>query len=120
MSYVDGFLIPVPEGKKDAYRKLAEDAAPIFLEHGALQVVETWGDDVPHGKVTDFFGAVKCEEGENVVFSWIIWPDKATRDEGNRKVMNDPRMKMPDDEMPFDGQRMMFGGFEVLVDTGSK
>ena len=120
MSYVDGFLIPVPEGKKEAYRKMAEDAAVVFLDHGALHVVETWGNDVPHGKVTDFYGAVKCEEGESVVFSWIVWPDKATRDEGNKKAMNDPRMKIPDDGMPFDGQRMIFGGFEVMVEAGGK
>ncbi len=120
MSYVDGFVIPVPQGQKEAYRKLAEDAAVIFREHGALHVVETWGNDVPEGKVTDFYGAVKCEQGENVVFSWITWPSREARDEGNRKVMADPRMKMPDGGMPFDGKRMIFGGFEVIVESGSK
>lgn len=119
MSYVDGFVIPVPEGQKDAYRKMAEEAAVLFREAGATHVVECWGNDVPEGKVTDFYGAVKTEKGENVVFSWITWPSKEARDEGNRKVMADPRMKMPDD-MPFNPQRMIFGGFEVIVEAGSK
>ena len=119
MCYVDGFVIPVPEGNKEAYRKIAQDAAVIFRDHGALHVIEAWGNDVPKGKVTDFHGAVKCEEGENVVFSWIVWPSKEARDEGNKRVMEDPRMKM-DGDMPFDGQRMIFGGFEVIVESGSK
>ena len=119
MAYVDGFLIPVPEGKKEAYRKLAAMAAPIFREHGALRVVECWGNDVPHGKTTDFFMSVKAEEGENVVFSWIVYPSKEVRDEANRKVFEDERMKMSGD-MPFDGKRMIFGGFEVLVDEGNE
>ncbi len=119
MSYVDGFVIPVPEGQKDAYRKMAEEAAVLFREAGATHVVECWGNDVPEGKVTDFYGAVKTEKGENVVFSWITWPSKEARDEGNRKVMADPRMKMPD-VMPFNPQRMIFGGFEVIVEAGGK
>jgi uncharacterized protein YbaA (DUF1428 family) len=117
MSYIDGFVIPVPAGKKDAYREMAAKAAPIFREHGATRIVECWGDDVPDGKVTDFKRAVKAEPGENVVFSWIVWPSKAVRDEGSKKVMNDPRMKMGDD-MPFDGKRLIYGGFEILLDTG--
>ncbi|MEN3952087.1 DUF1428 domain-containing protein [Iodidimonas sp. SYSU 1G8] len=115
MSYVDGFVIAVPTENKEAYRKLAADAAVIFRDHGALHVVECWGDDVPEGKVTDFRGAVKAEPGETVVFSWIVWPSKAARDEGNDKVMADPRMDMGA-EMPFDGKRMIFGGFEPIVD----
>src|SRR3954468_9025593 len=90
MSYVDGFVIPVPEGKKDAYRDAAATAAPIFREHGALRIVECWGDDIPDGKVTDFKRAVKAEAGENVVFSWIEWPSKAVREEAYPKVMSDP------------------------------
>ena len=117
MSYVDGFVIPLPAGKKEAYRQMAAKAAPIFREHGATRIVECWGDDVPDGKVTDFKGAVKAEPGENVVFSWVVWPSKAARDEGNRKIMSDPRMKMTSD-MPFDGKRLIFGGFEVLLETG--
>ncbi|MEN3975527.1 DUF1428 domain-containing protein [Emcibacter sp. SYSU 3D8] len=119
MSYVDGFVIPVPEDQKDAYRKMAEEAAVLFREAGATHVVECWGNDVPEGKVTDFHGAVKAEPGENVVFSWITWPSKEARDEGNRKVMADPRMKMPD-VMPFNPQRMIFAGFEVIVEAGEK
>lgn len=118
MSYVDGFVIPVPTGNKEAYRELAAKAAPIFLEHGATRVVECWGDDVPDGKVTDFRRAVSAAEGEVVVFSWIVWPSKSARDEGNKKVMADPRMKM--DGAPFDGKRMIFGGFSMLFDTGSE
>ncbi len=88
----------------------------VFKEHGATRVVECWGDDVPDGKVTDFKRAVNAEAGENVVFSWVVWPSKEARDAGNKKIMDDPRMKMHED-MPFDGRRMIFGGFSVLVDT---
>ncbi len=115
-TYVDGFILPVPEGKRDAYRELAEKAAAIFQEHGALRDVEAWANDVPKGEVTDFYRAAKASEGETVVFSFIEWPDKQTRDEGWKKVMDDERMK-PDGEMPFDGQRMFWGGFERIVDT---
>ena len=114
MAYIDGFVIPVPEGKKDAYRKIAAQAAPIFKEYGALDVWECWGDDVPDGKVTDFKTAVKCEPGENVVFSWIVWPSKEVRDAGQEEVMNDPRMNMKPEDMPFSGQRMIYGGFTPL------
>jgi uncharacterized protein YbaA (DUF1428 family) len=116
MSYIDGFVIPVPVGKRDAFREAAEKAAMVFKEHGATRVVECWGDDVPDGKVTDFKRAVNAEAGENVVFSWVVWPSKEARDAGNKKIMDDPRMKMHED-MPFDGRRMIFGGFSVLVDT---
>jgi uncharacterized protein YbaA (DUF1428 family) len=120
MAYIDGFLIPVPAGKKQAYLDMAAMAAPIFKEHGALQVVECWGDDIPDGKVTDFKMAVKAEPGENVVFSWIVWPSKEARDAGNAKVMTDPRMNVPPDGMPFDGKRMIFGGFVPLLDTAEQ
>jgi uncharacterized protein YbaA (DUF1428 family) len=116
MAYVDGFLIAVPTAKREAYHDLAAMAAPIFREHGALSVVECWGDDVPEGKVTSFPMAVKLEPGETVVFSWIVWPSREARDAGNAKVMADPRMQPPG-EMPFDGKRMIFGGFEVLVEA---
>jgi len=116
MTYVDGFVVPVPPGKKEAYREIAALAATIFKEHGAIRVVECWGDDVPDGKVTDFKRAVDAQAGETVVFSWIEWPSKAARDEGSKKVMSDPRLKM--DDMPFDGKRMIYGGFAVMLDTG--
>ncbi len=116
MSYIDGFIVPVPANRKAAYREMAAKAAPIFKEHGATRMVECWGDDLPDGKLTDFKRAVQAEPGENVVFSWIIWPSKAARDAGNKKVMEDPRMKMGDD-MPFDGKRLVYGGFDLLLDT---
>jgi uncharacterized protein YbaA (DUF1428 family) len=118
MSYVDGFVIPVPLDKKQAYEELARLAAPIFHEYGALRVVECWGSALPDGKVTDFRRSVQAEEGENVVFSWIVWPSKEVRDAGQAKVMSDPRMKVPGGKMPFDGKRMIFGGFDVMLDTG--
>ena len=116
MSYVDGFVVPVPAANKEAYRAMAAKAAPIFREHGATRLVECWGDDVPVGKVTDFHGAVKAEEGEQVVFSWIEWPSREARDAGMAKVMADERMK-PEGDMPFSGQRMIYGGFAVIVDA---
>lgn len=118
MSYVDGFLIPVPKGKKDEYFKTASEFASIFKEFGALQVVECWGDDIPKGKQTDFFMAVKAEEEESVVFSWVFWPSKEARDLGNQKMFEDDRVKNHA-VMPFDGKRMVFGGFEVLLDTNA-
>ena len=113
--YIDGFLVPVPKGNKDAYRAMAEKHWPIFKEFGATGMVECWGDDVPKGKLTDFYGAVKAEDGEVVVFSWITWPDKAARDAGMKKMMEDERMKNMKD-MPFDGKRMIFGGFQPILD----
>ena len=114
MSYVDGFVVAVPTEKKEAYKKLALEAAAIFKEYGALNVVECWGDDVPEGKLTSFPMAVKLEANETVVFSWVVWPDRDTRKSGMEKFMADPRMQASD--MPFDGKRMIYGGFEVIVD----
>jgi uncharacterized protein YbaA (DUF1428 family) len=116
MGYADGFVVPVPEGKKEAYREMAAKAAAVFQEHGATRVVEGWGDDVPDGKVTDFRRAVKAEAGETVVYSWIEWPSKRARDEGWKKVMADERMKPDFANMPFDGKRMFWGGFAPVVD----
>ena len=118
MSYVDGFVVPVPTGNKDAYLKMATLGATVFREYGATQVVECWGDDVPDGKVTDFRRAVAAEPGETVVFSWIVWPTKAARDAGMQKAMSDPRFEGTD--MPFDGKRMIFGGFAPLLDTSEE
>lgn len=117
MGYIDGYLIPVKAADKEAYRGVAAKMALLFQEYGAQRVVESWGDDVPRGKTTDFWGAVKAEADEVVVFSWIEWPSKAVRDLAMKKVMADPRMQGP---MPFDGKRMIFGGFEMLVDTAQK
>ena len=115
-NYVDGFLVPVPEGKVDAYKEVAAKAAKVFLEYGALRDVEAVGEDLPEGKVTDFYRAVKAEPGEKVFFSFIEWPDKATRDDAWKKVMEDERMKDMSD-MPFDGKRMIWAGFQPIVDT---
>jgi uncharacterized protein YbaA (DUF1428 family) len=116
MSYVDGFLVPVPTGKKEEYRAMAAKAGAVFKKCGATRTVECWGDDIKDGKVTDFKMSVKAEAGENVVFSWIEWPSKAARDAGMKKAMEDPMMQ-PGSEMPFDGMRMIFGGFDVLLDS---
>ncbi|TFZ03457.1 DUF1428 domain-containing protein [Ramlibacter rhizophilus] len=116
MSYVDGFVIAVPTANKEMYLQHARVAAQIFKELGALEIVECWGDDVPEGKLTSFPMAVQRKEDETVVFSWISWPDKARRDEGMKKFMDDPRLKDMKD-MPFDGQRMIFGGFQAILEV---
>ena len=117
--YTDGFVVPVPEGKTDAYRQLASRMAKVFREHGATRVVEALGDDVPKGEVTDFYRAVKAEDGEKVVFSFIEWPDKDTRDQAWEKIMSDETLK-PEGEMPFAGQRMFWGGFEPIFDSAKR
>ena len=114
--YIDGFVTPVPEAKLDAYRALANKAAGLFQEHGALRDVEAIADDVPKGEVTDFYRAVKSEDGETFFFSFLEWPDKQARDEGWKKIMEDERMK-PEGDMPFNGQRMFWGGFDPIVDS---
>lgn len=115
--YVQGFMIPVPEARKNDYFKMADEAWEMFRGYGATSVVEAWGDDVPNGKQTDFYRAVKAESDEKVVFSWMTWPDRATCDAAGEKMQNDPDMKMPDD-MPFDGKRMVWGGFTPVVVLG--
>ena len=114
--YTDGFVVPVPEGNREKYRELAAKMAKVVREKGATRVVEAFGDDIDHGKVTDFYRAVKAEDGEGIVFSFIEWPDKATRDDAWAKIMADESMK-PDGDMPFNGQRMFWGGFEPIVDS---
>ena len=117
MNYIDGFVAAVPTANREAYRKFAEQAAAIFKQHGAQRLVECWGDDVPQGKVTSFPMAVQCKNDETVVFSWITWPSRQVRDEGMKKVMADPTMQPDKNPMPFDGKRLIYGGFEVLVDA---
>jgi uncharacterized protein YbaA (DUF1428 family) len=117
--YVDGFVVPVPEANRDAYRALASKMAKVFRQHGAARVVEATGDDVQRGKVTDFYRAVNAEDGETVVFSFIEWPDKATRDDAWQKIMADESLK-PQGDMPFDGQRMFWGGFDTVLDTAGQ
>ena len=114
MSYIDGFVIAVPNANREKFIKHASTFDAIFVEFGAIRVVECWGDDVPDGKVTDFRRAVQATQDESVVFSWVEWPDKATRDAGMEKFMKDPRMDAASD-CPFDGKRMIFGGFEAVV-----
>jgi uncharacterized protein YbaA (DUF1428 family) len=119
MAYVQGFVVAVPAANKEAYRKHAADAAPLFKEFGATRLVEAWGDDVPNGKVTDFKGAVKAKQDEVVVFSWLEFPTKEACDAANAKMMNDPRMREMGATMPFDGQRMIYGGFNTIVDESA-
>jgi len=117
MTYVDGFVAAVPNTNKDAYIKHARTAAPIFLKHGALKVMECWGDDVPEGEVNSFHTAVLRKEDETVVFAWILWPSKEVRDAGWAKVMEDPEMQPEENPMPFDGKRMIYGGFSPVVEA---
>jgi uncharacterized protein YbaA (DUF1428 family) len=116
MTYIDGFVAAVPNANRDKYKQHAEDAAKVFKEYGALQVVECWGDDVPEGKLTSFPLAVQRKDDETVVFSWIVWPSKEARKTAWEKVMADPRMKPDRNPMPFDGKRMIYGGFEPIVE----
>lgn len=116
MSYVDGFILAVPNANKQKFIDYANTFDVLFMEFGALRVIECWGDDVPAGKQTDFMRAVQCKDDETVVFSWIEWPDKATRDAGMKKMMEDPRLDPKVNPMPLDGTRMIFGGFSPVVD----
>jgi uncharacterized protein YbaA (DUF1428 family) len=116
MRYVDGFVAAVPKENKDSYQAHAKAAAVVFKEYGATSLVECWGDEVPDGKITSFPMAVKCQPDETVVFSWITWPSKQVHDEGMKKVMVDPRLSPERNPMPFDGKRMIYGGFETIVD----
>ena len=119
MTYVEGFVVAVPTAKKEEYRRHAAQAAPLFQEFGARRMVEAWGDDVPRGKITDFYGAVQAKDDETVVFSWFEYPSREARDAANQKMMSDPRMKEMGANMPFDGQRMIFAGFDSIVEEGS-
>jgi uncharacterized protein YbaA (DUF1428 family) len=119
-SYVDGFVLPVPRGNREAYLALAQKAAADFEKHGANRLIEAWGDDVRDGKVTDFRRAVKAEDGEEVVFSFLEWPDKATRDAAWAKMKEDPGMQADHANMPFDGKRMFWGGFDIILDKTAR
>ncbi len=116
MVYIDGFVIAVPTVNKQKFIDHAQLVDVIFKEYGALRIVECWGDDIPDGSVTDFKKAVDAKKDESVVFSWIEWPDKSTRDTAMEKMMKDPRMDPTDQPMPFDGKRMIYGGFLPLVE----
>jgi uncharacterized protein YbaA (DUF1428 family) len=115
MSYVDGFVLAVPTADREKYRDFAAQVAPLFKDHGALEIVECWGDDVPDGEVTSFPLAVRCGNDETVVFSWIVWPSREVRDQAMEKVLADPRMQPGAIDVPFDGKRMIMGSFEVLL-----
>ncbi|HSV46213.1 MAG TPA: DUF1428 domain-containing protein [Ramlibacter sp.] len=115
MDYVDGFVAAVPTANRDRYLQHAKTAAAVFKENGALQVVECWGDDVPEGKLTSFPMAVQRKEDETVVFSWVVWPSKDVREQGWKKVMEDPRLKSETNPMPFDGKRLIYGGFQMIL-----
>jgi uncharacterized protein YbaA (DUF1428 family) len=116
MSYIDGFVAAVPNANREAYREHAEKAAEVFKEHGATRIVECWGDDVPEGKLTSFPMAVQRKPDETVVFSWVEWPSRQARDAGMAKVMADPRLTPEANPMPFDGKRLIYGGFETIID----
>ena len=117
MTYISGFLIPVPNDRKEEYRKMAEDAAEMFKGYGAIEMMEAWGEDVRDGKVTDFKRAVQAKENESVVFSWIVWPDRATADAAEKKMESDESMQ-PQADAPFDMKRMIWGGFAPIFQMG--
>jgi uncharacterized protein YbaA (DUF1428 family) len=116
MSYVDGFVVAVPKQNLEAYKKMARTAGEVWKEHGALAYVECIGDDVPYGELTSFPRAVQAKEDEIVIFAWIVYESREGRDAVLAKVMADPRMKHDPADMPFDGKRMIFGGFESFVE----
>lgn len=115
MAYVDGFVIAVPKSKLDAYTELTRQCEPIWREYGAIDYVECVGDDTPYGEVTSFPRAVLAKDDEIVIFSWIVYPSKEIRDAANKKVMEDPRLENMMKEPPFDGKRMIYGGFKPLL-----
>lgn len=115
--FIDGIVLAVPRANKERYLAMAQQTSAVFRELGALRVVESWGDDVPHGKVTDFYRATEATPDEQVVLSWIVWPDRQTRDAAWKRCMEDPRMKPPEGGAPFDGQRMFWAGFAPVIDV---
>jgi uncharacterized protein YbaA (DUF1428 family) len=117
MNYVDAFVAAVPTSNKMSYLEHAEMSAVVFKDHGALSVVECWGDDVPDGEITSLPMAVECKSDETVVFSWITWPSKEVRNDGMQKVMEDERMSDESNPMPFDGKRIIYGGFQIILES---
>ena len=115
MNYIDGFVAAVPTASKDVYQRHCQAMVAVFKEYGALAVVDAWGDDVPEGKLTSFPMAVKREPDETVALGWIVWPSRQARDAAWERVMADPRMK--DQAMPFDGKRMIYGGFQTIAQS---
>lgn len=120
MSYIDGFILAVPTTNRETFLDHARKGDSVFVKHGAIRVVECWGDEVPDGKVTDFKRAVQAKDGETVVFSWIEWPDKATRDAGMKKAMEDPDLSPANNPMPYDGKRLIYGGFAPILELGQR
>lgn len=116
MSYVDGFLLAVPKDKVEAYKTIARTAGDVWMDHGAIAYVECLADDVPYGELTSFPRAVQAKDDETVVFAWVVYPSREVRDEVNKKVMEDPRMKTEPSEWPFDGKRMIYGGFKPFLE----
>ena len=117
MTYVDGFLLAVPKARLDEYKEMARRGSEVWMAHGALSYVETVGDDVPYGELTSFPRAVQAKNDEVVIFSWVTYESRAERDRIMKKVMEDPRMQGDMEKMPFDGKRMIFGGFEAIVES---
>jgi uncharacterized protein YbaA (DUF1428 family) len=116
MEYIDGYVVAVPAANKEAYLEAARKMADVFKDHGATRCVESWGDDVPDGEHTSFLKSVQAREDEVVVFSWVTWPSKEARTAGMEKAYVDERLKEDNDLMPFDGSRMIFGGFQIILD----
>ncbi|MFE0758510.1 DUF1428 domain-containing protein [Inquilinus sp. NPDC058860] len=116
MSYADGFVLAVPKARLEEYKEMARNAGAVWKDHGALAYVECIGDDTPYGELTSFPRSVLAKEDEIVIFAWIVYESRAARDEINKKVMADPRLKGDPSTMPFDGKRMIYGGFEVFVE----
>ena len=117
MTYIDGFILPISDEKVAEYTPMAETFARKAKEQGALGSLEALGDGLEHGHTTDFYKAVQAQDGENVIFSFVIWPDKATRDKGWQAIMADPEMQPGMQAMPFDGKRMFWGGFKPFVNS---
>lgn len=117
MSYIDGFVAAIPTANKMAYLEHVKQCHAVFKEYGLVRMVECWGDDVPDGKVTSFPMAVQCQDDETVVFGWLEWPSREVRDAGMAKAMKDPRLQPEQNPMPFDGMRLIYGGFSILFDS---